>query len=453
MGAAVPSTSEVEAEEVPANVQPPSVRNALKAPVPQALTTGDPQSATERDYYADALNEKHQRQFEESVGGIGSGILQAFTGVGPSQESLRQRQEYEEEPITKYLRQQQEADKARALDIQQIRAAKPTTAAAAKAMKDRDPNSAVSLRYRSALSARFPGAPKEVLANVTEENYDKLIETLEEVEKDKRARDIAGLQSSDREKARKQEADIASTRTDLGYAGITAAGERADKGLEAAKLYRDAMMGVHAEDKTESAATEFGRALATSGIPSAKAKVDELEGLFKKYPKDIPGIGFLSGAIPNRLESTDAKRVRMLIGQLGAEYQKSMTGAGASDAERARYDEVTGLLKRADPESVRLGVRMMAEDLGVKEAALEQAFPPEAVQKVRSRGKPTAGPPRVPAATALPTDSTGQPTLDAPADTVRVILNGKPKDVPRANLEKVKALAKQKGYSLEVPNG
>jgi hypothetical protein len=60
----------------------------------------------------------------------------------------------------------------------------------------------------------------------------------------------------------------------------------------------------------------------------------------------------------------------------------------------------------------------------------------------------------MPAAAALPKDASGQPTLEAPArDKVRIILNGQPKRVPNANLEALKKMASEKGWTLEIPNG
>lgn len=249
------------------------------------------------------------------------------------------------------------------------------------------PDDPASKRLQGAVRAQYPNAPEELISAITPTNLESFRKMIG-----------SGLD-------REQRGRLGAQRLGLDWARLSQDQKQFLSTMEFKEQELQDKKDTKLEEDTNTAAQDFGKELFKSGIPGAQAQVKQLEDLFTKYPKGLPGIGYFTGAIPNRFQGEDAKKVQMLIGQLGATYQKSMTGAGASDAERQRYDEVTGLLKRGDDESVRLGVRMMAEDLGVKAQALEAAYKPEAVKRVKDR---TAGEP------AAPTIDLGAPPPAAP---------------------------------------
>jgi hypothetical protein len=359
-----------------------------------------------QDAFAQALERGEREESLNRIGGDADNLARAIAGLpeGEGRSNVR----------SKYV-----GDLTQKVQLDALgRKGMPAAPKPGKPQKSTDPNSPESTRLREAVKALYPDTPQATLDAITEDNFESFRKSFVAGQTDSRARD--GMEATN-ERARldrEQRAKIWAEQRNLRWADLDQEERLAIMRLSDKEAERRAKSSAKTEEDTDRAAQDYGKELFKSGLPSAQAKVDELNDMFAKYPKGgLPGVGFFAGAVPSRLEGEDAKRLRMLIGQLGAEYQKSMTGAGASDAERQRYDEVTGLLKRGDDESIRLGVQMMAEDLGVKASALESAYTPAAVNRVKSRGKTDVTHPvrRDPAATAIPKDGNGRPTLEQPA--------------------------------------
>lgn len=417
LGGAVPFTGEVDVQTVPSGLPPTefptSDLDGGARPVPQAITTGDPQGASERDYYADALSEKHRRQFEQSLTGIGSGILEAFTGVGPSQESLRQRQEYAEEPLVTYLQKQKEADAAREAELQQARLNRPV--AVGKPQLSTDPNSPESKRARLVARRSLEGL-------YTDEELEQLSEA--DIYRERGAIQ-GGTAALGREVSREgqvaqqkrfeqdfaQRAELAARREGLDWAQLSQRERLARMQLEEAKASR----AQSAQEKIDAQTKDLAGELDKTGAAKFGEQYDEAKRIMAKYRGDIPGFGRVEGRLPAEMLSEDGRQLRFLVGQMLSEYRKGQTGAGMSDSERAEYGRITGLIETGNDADVVRGLDTLNRALGARVAGIEAGYKPEAVETYRSRLKPKASTPtRKPAATALPKDSTGQPTLDAP---------------------------------------
>lgn len=453
LGGAVPSTEEVDVAAAP--VMPaefPTIDlDGGNTPVPQAIATGAPQGASERDYYADALNEKHARQFSESLGGIGSGILQAFTGVGPSEDSLRRRREYEEEPLVTYVRRQQEADKARTLDIQQARALRPSGGGALKAPVD--VNSPEVKRLQAFARARWPDEPEEVISAITPVTLKEIrttldakygIESREGIAADAGGRDVA--------KTKQQDSHFwAKMAQDAEQFGVSDETRRyiAEQGLKAAEAARDEAAAERAGERVrESTVPGFeptGKVLPTK-VDAEKLKesneaaarmqgnINDLRALHRKYGETPKGAG------------AELQQQKLRAIQIEA---KNIAGLGAlSGPDFSLMQD----LSAQDVNSIGAWVRrnFVGATLEQSLRGLEQWMRTSISATAKARGY---APQRKPAASVLPPDASGQPTLDAPADKVRVIINGKPRLFPRDQLEAVKKRAVERGDTLEVPNG
>lgn len=396
----MPDTSEVDVSEVP--VEPegeaPEMPEALPAPSRAALA-GEPQEATERDLYGEALGKQRTLELLAGLSRAGGTAIQAISGVAPSEGGASALEQQSKAPVVEYLQRMKLADTERQRGIQETRANRaPAGKVALGAGLSSDPASPESRHAQEVFGLMYPNrlAPEQ-LARYAERDFEWLkmadkaptmegIEAKREGQVDANKRHQASL-----EQGAKQHAEMMGFR----WENLSEQEKLAEMRLEEARVARETARIQHDQDTTDAAAQDLGKETVKLGIPEALGKLGDLKALLRKYPDDLPGIGWAAGMIPNRFEETDSKSLRMLIGQLGATYQKSMTGAGASDAERARYDEVTGLLKRGDSESIRLGVKMMEDDLRRKQAALEGAYKPAAVKSYKDRTTPP-GPVRVP---------------------------------------------------------
>lgn len=413
LGGAVPFTGEVDVQTVPVELgmESPSVRNATKAPVPQALTTGDPQNASERDYYADALSEKHRRQFEQSVTGIGSGILEAVTGVGPSQESLRQRQEYAEEPLVTYLQKQKEADAAREAELQRARLSRP--AAAGKPQLSTDPNSPESKRAQLVARASLQGlyTDEEIAQLSAADIYSdqgaikagtpalqREVQREAEVGKQKRftaQQEQQGRQFTEmmgyRWESLSQEEQLAMIRRsdDLRKQETEAAGKETEQatglrkefeGHQTVKDYRSTKVSL---DKLRNAAKD----------PSAAGDL----ALIFSYMKILD-----PGSVVKETEFANAQNAAGVPERIRNAWNKALSGERLAPTQRKDFIRSAERLFSAQ-ESAYNELASQYEDLAPEGKGGQVVLP----QKAKT-------PLRKPAATALPTDSAGQPTLDAP---------------------------------------
>lgn len=140
-----------------------------------------------------------------------------------------------------------------------------------------------------------------------------------------------------------------------------------------------------AEENLDNQTKDFGKEVAGGGFPEFDKQHSAAEQVLSKFKGDLPGVGLVDGSVPDRFTSDEGKQLRYALNQMKLAYQKSITGAGASDAERAAIAKATGLMDSNDPASIRLGVKMMKGVMDERKAALEAAYKPEAVQTYNTR--------------------------------------------------------------------
>lgn len=408
LGGAVPFTGEVDVETVPVDLgmESPSVRNATKAPVPQALTTGDPQNASERDYYADALSEKHRRQFEQSLTGIGSGILEAFTGVGPSQESLRQSQEYAEEPLVTYLQKQKEADSAREASLQQARLApKP-----GQRQKSTDPSSPESKRAQGIVAGILGDHfTPEQIALMSEDDLDSVLKYgTPAAQREVQREGEVGKQkrfSAQQEQQGEQFAEMMGYRwADMSQEERLALMRRADD----LKKQETEAVGKQTEQAT-GLRKEFEGHQTVKDYRSTKVSLDKL----RNAAKDPSAAGDLAlifsymkildpGSVVKETEFANAQNAAGVPERIRNAWNKALSGERLAPNQRKDFIRSAERLFSAQ-ESAYNELASQYEELAPEGRGGEVVLPP----------KPKTAQ-RKPAAAVLPKDASGQPTLDAP---------------------------------------
>lgn len=419
-GGAYLPTDEVDAEAVPSDLLPTEVSTSDvvgAAPRVPEVSSGAPQQATERDYYADALKEKHDRAFNASLAGIGSRYLELVSGMGPSEATQEARKDYVNEPIAQYLQRQKEAERQRALDIQNARATRPT-AASTKAQKSTDPMSVVSQRYQRAFRSQYPDAPADLIGAITEENYDNIRKTLES---DARIDETAAGRKAANARAEAERilrGDIHSSDLDARYAGITAADERADKALQAAQAYRDTILGQHASEQTQkiNERNVGGFSIDPQDPPSPEAskKMAETKIAYDRVKEQIQ-------RLDGMLKANGSEVIGDKAGEMGVVWSDLTTALRLFDQMGVpnANDYVVLAKSVTDPtseEGVKTSTSRMRAQLREVQRKMELALRATAsAYKFRPAGaQPNDLPTRKPATSVLPTDSSGQPTLDPP---------------------------------------
>lgn len=397
---------------VPLPAGPPASRVAVASGVPQEVV------APPRDEYGEALAEVRRRDLGSIGGDIGSGIIKAFTGVGRDPALQQALDAQKQAPVVEYLQRQKMADEKRRLDL----TAQKASPAGARA-KSTDPMSPESKRAQGIIKGILGDQfTDEQIAQMTEADADSVLKygTPAAQREVQREGQLATSQRA-KEKSEQERSQFAQM---MGYrwADMSQEERLAIARLQDAREGRDAAAAAKAKETTTSQAKDFGTAYAESGLPDFYEQFGKVNQIFTKYPKGkgLPGTGMVEGRLPDRLSSDDAKTLRYAANQMLLAYQKSVTGAGASDTEREAITKATGLLQSNDDASIRLGVSMLKEVMDAKLDALKAGYTPEAVEAVtgRLRAPPSAMKPAVsrppPAASVLPKDSTGQPTLEAP---------------------------------------
>lgn len=395
----------------------------------------------------DAEEIMHQRasvgNLMADMSAISSKAIENLRGVGGADVATGMR-ERANEPLKAFLRAQ---------EVKQQAAARPSSAA--KPAKSTDPNSPESKRAQMLVKASLGDVyADDEIAQMTEADAEYALKYgslrgQREVsregqtgtnERARLAREQSGQRWAEEKGLRWAEMDL----DERALAERIAAREQAATAKATARV----------EDQSK----EYGNKYAESGLPEFKDQYAKAQSIFGKYPDSLPGVGFASGRMPRRFTSSDAKLLRTVAGQMLLSYKKSVTGLGSSAKEDEAIREATGLVQTGDDESLKLGVSILKDVMDAKEAALKAGYKPEAVRTVEGRLSPGgARTEPVQQSQAAPRPSrTPAPKPAKPAaadDKVRIILNGKPSRVPRANLEKLKALAAEKKWTLEIPNG
>lgn len=92
-----------------------------------------------------------------------------------------------------------------------------------------------------------------------------------------------------------------------------------------------------------------------SNFASNAHTVDEI---LKKYPRDgdLPGVGTVTGHMPDFGISDDGLALRQGLGQMLASYRHKITGSGMSNQERAELDSIAGIAKTGTDRQIRQAV-------------------------------------------------------------------------------------------------
>lgn len=121
---------------------------------------------------------------------------------------------------------------------------------------------------------------------------------------------------------------------------------------------------------------ELGEQYTKAGMPGFFQQYSEAKRILDdpKYRDDLPGYGRLAGRLPDELVSADGVALRQSLGAMLAEYRKGVTGAGMSDAERAEYGHITGLMQSGSDASVRQGVERLNRAMRARAKAMGSGF-------------------------------------------------------------------------------
>jgi hypothetical protein len=167
----------------------------------------------------------------------------------------------------------------------------------------------------------------------------------------------------------------------LDYAEKAYAAEQ--RGNELA-LNREAMRSAKDDARRETQQRQLSEEVGKMGAPNFYQKYSEARPIIDTN-KDLPGVGPLAGHLPDMLVSQQGKELRQAVGQMLAEYRKGITGAGMSDAERAEYGHITGLLEKGDEAAYRSGVERLKRAMDARMQAAAGGYPQEVVESYGAR--------------------------------------------------------------------
>lgn len=364
----------------------------LPAPAPDSETEGVATTAAPvaREIgdgeFAAAQQEGRNRALAANIGRAGAMAGQALSGVGFDGGAYDDLASGAELPV-KDLLARRAADKEKALS---------------------DPDSEYSIRFRSAVQKAMPGVySAEELAQMTAADepfvaqYGTMAQRLNE-----RAAERERQDQQRAEDVAFREREAAANRTDRAASRTASAEERNLRREEMQALLGQKQQereAVRSEQQVERLADEYSK----TGAPGFLQQYQTAKSIMDspQYSDDLPGFGPLAGRLPDAVTSDDGVRLRQAVGQMLAEYRKGVTGAGMSDAERAEYSRITGLLESGTEDRVRLGIDTLKGSMDARIRALAAGKRPDAVQTYAERNptfREQTAPPISPAAPAQP---------------------------------------------------
>lgn len=169
---------------------------------------------------------------------------------------------------------------------------------------------------------------------------------------------------------------------------------------------------------------------------------------------DIPGAGLYDSRKPPLLQSkADTKTIQAARGIVGR-LIKAQSGSAASEQEVTRKMEELGILGGTE-QQFTIGLARLTEDARHVMENKQAKWRPEVLERYMRRGGTVAGDLPTTKPKPKPKHTSTKPPLQVatPDDKARVMINGVPKRIPRANLEKARAIAKQRGDTFEVTDG
>lgn len=251
-----------------------------------------------------------------------------------------------------------------------------------------DPTSEQSRRLQAYVSKALPGVyTEEEISQMTAGDADAVTRYGEMRQRfDQRAADRAAMQTQraddisreDRIRADEQmfRATEAQKDRDLQRELARRRGGGGGPGTAAAERERTRI-----EQQTRQLSEEFTKIDA----PAFYEQFSQVDSIMRENPDDLPGFGQLAGRLPDFATNKSGVQLRQAVGQMLAAYRKAVTGAGMSDAERAEYDRITGLVQSGDEASVREGVKLMKNAMDARIRAVAGGYRPEAVSTYGER--------------------------------------------------------------------
>lgn len=214
----------------------------------------------------------------------------------------------------------------------------------------------------------------EALARQRQEREDALGHEEKALDRSSRA---AALLRAEREKTAAQAESARRFEISHGDAQANAA---ATRGLAAASL---GMRKTEIEKKDakdlDDDVQKLGKEL-PGDVADFGAKYARIKAAMARHPDDIPGVGVWDSNKPSALASTEDFDVQKDAGQMLAAYQKLITGAGASDAERANLAKIS--LDLNNEKSFASGLESLKAAYEAKVRDVRARFKPEVVKKL-----------------------------------------------------------------------
>jgi hypothetical protein len=238
------------------------------------------------------------------------------------------------------------------------------------------------MRWRVVFKQMFPS---EDDANITESNAETAIKYLTAQRGQDTSVGNATAGITMRQKELEQRAELEAKREGRLWASMSQEEKLARLRIEEAREARETAAAAKKEEQVAGATERLGGELDKTGAPKFFEQYGEAQALLKKYPKDLPGLGRLDGRVPDEALSPDGRQLRFLVGQLLSEYRKGQTGAGMSDAERAEYGQITGLIYSGSDAAVKQGLDTLKRAMDARVAAIKGGFRPEAVSTYENR--------------------------------------------------------------------
>lgn len=400
-----------EALRPPTDLRPTSDRSEAEGVLTRTATP------TRDEEFAAAQDEANRRGLMAGLGRAGARLNEAFTGVGGDTAFYDQLAQESNSPVRQLLAQR-EADKRRALD---------------------DPSSEQSQRIQAWVSKALPGVyTQEEISQMTAGDADMVTRYGEMRQRlDQRAADRAAQQTlradeiSREDRIREDEQTFRATESqkDRDLQRELARRRGGGGGLGAAAAERE-------RTRIDQQTRQLGEDFTKIDAPAFYEQFSQVDKIMRDNPNDLPGFGQLAGHLPDFATSKPGVQLRQAVGQMLAAYRKAVTGAGMSDAERAEYDRITGLVQSGDEASVREGVKLMKNAMDARIRAVAGGYRPEAVSTygervpsfARAVGQQGAQAPPQSSARAAPGKvrvSNGQETLEIdPADLAEAQRDG-----------------------------
>jgi hypothetical protein len=409
---------------------------AALAPAPEMDAEGTA-TDTVHGFQAPPSTEEERLRQRTALGNLAANMamsssraIETLTGAPGSGVHERMRAEAEE-PLKTFLRAQ---------ELKQQGATRGA-AAAKPAMSDE--------QARANLKALYPNAPDGLIAAVTAGNYEATRKSLEGGA-GRTERSGALTRREEAEKARlEQQRSEGKLNRSVQWARIQQDAEQFGSSMEFKRWVEEQKAKAEAAEAAAKGAGQTVPAGEAASIGQSRAALAAIGVLGQQFvSKGAAGKGArVLAAMPWDTDPAKYEDDVLAAAQaVGTILEGGKLAAGDEIKYRKLFPKAGDSLERAQNklDNVR---RLVGELTDAKVEALGSAG-------YNVSGFKAGQPKRMPAAAALPKDASGQPTLEAPArDKVRIILNGQPKRVPNANLEALKKMASEKGWTLEIPNG